>query len=622
MSWWPAPPGLTVVAGATGTGKTTTAAAIAADAAARGDRVLVVAGGAAAVDDLIAVLLATSAMPPIAFGSTDRRGDVLGRLVETRHQIPIADAAEAAVARDRAIDELARRRESVARELRAESAWLRRRDGTAAAAAARAPGLFVPDADLERARDLATDLDRRDRGARAARRRARAHRHLARLAGVRRGVGRAELRAAVDEAVAEAGADVLDAIGGVDLESSWGRLLAVDEFARQAIARARAAEVRNHEGAGRSRLTILRTIGEVHRALRNDRSRRRLQLAQVSTGRLTEVLPVWVGSASDVEELLPLRVGLFDLVVVEDATTVTTATVAAALLRSRARLVVFGDPDHRAVEGNLFALAAGRRPPVRLVDQFGVAPEIAGRAFALDAVPIAPPRNGPGGTVAALLVDGSPQATAAVLAAAVRRPRHGDVGVVTATPERAAAIEGALLEALDLDAIERARLCVGPADGPAWTRDVVVADLTGAGDDVDVRRLVRGVLARARRRLIIVHDGGSVAAAVLSAARAEPAVAPLDADPWTDAVVAVLDEAGFAPVRGRRAGRHVVDAAADGSAGPTAVITRLHPDGVDAHIDRHLELARAGWRVIEVFPSRWAQRLEKLPDHIENRWRG
>ncbi len=133
---------------------------------------------------------------------------------------------------------------------------------------------------------------------------------------------------------------------------------------------------------------------------------------------------------------------------------------------------------------------------------------------------------------------------------------------------------------------------------------------------------MRGVLARARRRLIVVHDGGAVAAAVLAAARADPAVAPLDADPWTDAVVAVLDEAGFAPVRGRRAGRHVLDVAADCSAGPTALITRLHPGGVDEHIDRHLELARAGWRVIEVFPSRWAQRLEKLPDHIENRWRG
>ena len=209
-----------------------------------------------------------------------------------------------------------------------------------------------------------------------------------------------------------------------------------------------------------------------------------------------------------------------------------------------------------------------------------------------------------------------------MLAAAVRRPRHGDVGVVTATPERAAAIEGALLQALDLDAIERARLCVGPADGPAWTRDVVVADLTGAVGAVDVQGLVRGVLARPRRRLIVVHDGGAAAAAVLTAARADPAVAPLAADPWTDAVVAVLDEAGFVPVRGRRAGRHVVDVAADCSSGPTALITRPHPGGVGAHIDRHLELARVGWRVIEVFPSRWAQRLEKLPDHIENRWRG
>jgi hypothetical protein len=31
----------------------------------------------------------------------------------------------------------------------------------------------------------------------------------------------------------------------------------------------------------------------------------------------------------------------------------------------------------------------------------------------------------------------------------------------------------------------------------------------------------------------------------------------------------------------------------------------VHVDGVSAHIDRHRELDRAGWRLHDAYPSRW-----------------
>jgi hypothetical protein len=142
--------------------------------------------------------------------------------------------------------------------------------------------------------------------------------------------------------------------------------------------------------------------------------------------------------------------------------------------------------------------------------------------------------------------------------------------------------------------------------------------------------LALAILGRARRDLVVVHDGGAAAGAVVpliedvGEGRSRPArtASGRALDPWTAAVVAVLEEAGFAPLTAWSSGRHVIDVAALRPAGPTAVLTSIHADGVDAHIDRHLELSRAGWRVIEVFPSRWSERLEKLPDHVDNRWRG
>jgi hypothetical protein len=551
--------------------------------------------------------------------------------------VPVADVAEAAVARERAEDGLARRRETVARELRAELAWLRRREGGVAPARTLAPGLFAPGADLERASQLVDVLGRPGAGVLGTRRRARARRQLTRLARARGRPDGAELVELVDAAVAETGAAVLEAIGGVDLESAWARLAAVEELARRERARWMGVDARNHDAAGRSRLTILRTIGEVHRALRNDRSRRRLQLAQVSTVRLTSVLPVWVGSVADVDDILPARPGLFDLVVVEEAATTTPVLAAPALLRS-ARAVVIGDPtEHPAGPGpSVHRLALDRAPAIVLDHHFVAPPELVGRALAR-AVPDVHAARPPGlaGRVETVRITDAASSTDAVRAwvAGARRQRIRSLAVVTVTPQRAIELERALVDSLALEEIERLGLTVTTVASRATpAADLLVAELLG-DPPVDAGPpavLALAILGRARRDLVVVHDGGAAAGAVVpliedvGEGRSRPArtASGRTLDPWTAAVVAVLEEAGFAPLTAWSSGRHVIDVAALRPAGPTAVLTSIHADGVDAHIDRHLELSRAGWRVIEVFPSRWSERREKLPDHVDNRWRG
>jgi len=79
--------------------------------------------------------------------------------------------------------------------------------------------------------------------------------------------------------------------------------------------------------------------------------------------------------------------------------------------------------------------------------------------------------------------------------------------------------------------------------------------------------------------------------------------------PWANAVVAALTEAGVAAQPAYPVGRHVVDVATVSKDRPVAVICGLHPDGIDAHINRHAALLRGGWLLVDALESRWGDRL-------------
>lgn len=75
-----------------------------------------------------------------------------------------------------------------------------------------------------------------------------------------------------------------------------------------------------------------------------------------------------------------------------------------------------------------------------------------------------------------------------------------------------------------------------------------------------------------------------------------------------------LENTGVDLTVGYPTGRHKVDLVVWG-ADPEralAVLVGVHPDGPDAHIERSVELRRAGWRVREVYASRWSHRVGEL----------
>lgn len=68
-------------------------------------------------------------------------------------------------------------------------------------------------------------------------------------------------------------------------------------------------------------------------------------------------------------------------------------------------------------------------------------------------------------------------------------------------------------------------------------------------------------------------------------------------------------------------GRHVVDISLCDSTRNVGIECEVHPEGPDAHIERHLALRRAGWDLVGAHRSRWGERPGELAVDLLHRLR-
>lgn len=660
---------VTVVAGAPGTGKSHTVTAIACDALARGERVLVAAKSDATVDALLDLLERAPGPDPVVFGSNERREALADRLAGGQSQVVARVAVDAA--RRRFEDASARRdelRAGIIRLLRAEATL----EGDAVdeeAARVLAPALFDPGSDLAAARRLlgqatpppSAGLLRRWTAGRAGR-------SLCRVCAAPAGTPPDALAGAVAAAEASADRRRLLADGGLDLTAAWAELAAAEDEASDAHARWLAADSRSDERLNRSTLPVVAALAT---GLRSGRAARREQLRRLDDEDLTHALPLWIGSLPDIDDLLPPIAGLFDLVILDEASSIDQPTAAPALLRGR-RAVVVGDPrqlrhvsflsdgqlertmaahgiDDPALAARLdvrrnsaFDVAAGAAPTTVLDEHFRAAPHLV--SFVFDrlyggdvCIATRSLRNEDRDCVEVHRLRGERNA-GGVVEAEVRRVlrelksllRDGasrTVGVVSPFRAQADAIEAAVLAELGADGIEALDLRVGTVHSfQGNERDHVIVSLgVGTGAPAASWRFVEdphlfAVLAtRARQHLVLLVSGDppghGLLADYLAQADAPPRraapVRPLP--PWTAAVADRLEAAGLDVRRSFPVGRHVVDVALlDRLRTSVSIECGVHPDGVDAHVERHLSLRRAGWQVVTAHRSRWEERPGEL----------
>lgn len=659
---------ITLISGAPGTGKSHTIAAIACDALARGRRVLLAAKSDATVDALLDLLDRSPGPDPVVFGSNERREALATRLSAGQLQ-PVTNEA-ATTARGRfevsasARDEL---RADITAQLGAEAMLNSDGDRVAAAARAAAPGLFDPDTDLAGVDELLSFATSPATVWGARRRRRKAHQRLAQVLQTPQTLPPAELRSLLTVANAARAAVRLQARGGLALGPLWGQLIAADDHARAARGTWLQAESRSESHLNRSTLPAVAALAT---ALRSGRSARREQLARLDDDKLTRALPLWVGTLADVDDLLPPVPGLFDLVILDEASSIDQPLAATALLRGR-RAVIAGDPrqlrqvsfvadaqlrgvvtahgldDSPALAARLdvrrnstFDLAAGAAPVLVLDEHFRSDPHlvdfVARRLYGGKVlVATRSPRTEWKDCVQVVRTDGR-RDTGGVVRTEVDRvvtevkalAQAGttSVGVVTPFRAQADAIEDAVLAAFSADELEALDLRVGTVHAfQGNERDVVIASM-GIGPDqsgaswrfVEDPHLFAVFMTRARRRMTILVSadpppGGLVAAYL---AQADSPLGPPQpagpVGPWAASIAEDLASAGVPIVPAYPSGRHVVDICVDDTRRSLGLECGVHPAGPEAHIDRHVALTRNGWELLDAYRSRWGDRRAEL----------
>ncbi|CAM3124003.1 AAA domain-containing protein [Stackebrandtia soli] len=644
---------VTVISGAPGCGKSHTLAAIAQDAIAAGESVLMVTQSVHAADVLADLISRQPGPEPVLFGDSERRGAVLTELSGGAPAGHGDDALrQARASADRAL-QLVGRAESVARTALADEHLAATVRGSDTLWFNDFPGLLDMDVDLT---VVARLLDRSLADGVGWINRLRAAHARRRLAAVVRGSGSADdLRHALTLAESHRAAARLTATGGTDLRDTWDILAEADERSREAAGHALAIEATSRRRRDR---VALRAMSGLAAALRAGRSRRRTALAALDTTALLRALPLWIGTVTDVDDILPADPGMFDLVILDESSHIDQIRAAPALARGR-RVVVAGDPrqlrfvsfvgdaavadvlnEHAVTEHadlldvrrrSLYDVACGASPAIRLGEHYRGVPHLIGfssRSFYNGQVaPVTThPRNDRHDAidvhrvVDATVTDGVNTAELERMLALTESlidAGESDIALITPFRAQADAIEAALLQTYTADLIARVGLRTGTVH--AFQGSEAATVIAGLGvldtDAVGRRRFVSDphlfnvMITRARRRLHVVTSlldpGGLIGDFLRYADHPPEAPPPGTVDAWVASVSEELRRADV-PVRvGYPVGSWRLDLCVGDGDAAIGVTCGVHPDGVTEHLARQRVLRRAGWHLVDAFASRY-----------------
>ena len=442
--------------------------------------------------------------------------------------------------------------------------------------------------------------------------------------------------------------------GGLDLTQRWDELVKSDAAARDATGRWLAVAAHSEDRLDRKALA---TVAALATALRSGRSARRTQLASFADNRLSHALPLWIGTLPDIDDLLPPVPALFDLIILDEASSIEQRMAIPALLRAR-RAVIVGDPRQlRHVSfvadeqirteirdagldsdptlaskldvrrNSIFDVAAGVTTVTPLDEHFRSDPHLidfVGHHLYLDQFSVATrsPSTQSRDCVDVIKLSGHRDSNSVVdaevrcivteLRKCVRNKVHS-VGVVTPFRNQADALEAAVLAAFSVDELESLDLRVGTVHSfQGNERDVIYCSLGIGADDpsspwafVNDSHILAVFLTRARRQLVFVYSAdpppGSLLAGYLAAVDQPPGPPAIKGPTrcWADSIIDDLERQGVVLYRSYPVGRHVLDAATMVAGRNTALIFDVHEDGPEAHIERELALQHAGWQVVE-----------------------
>ena len=106
----------------------------------------------------------------------------------------------------------------------------------------------------------------------------------------------------------------------------------------------------------------------------------------------------------------------------------------------------------------------------------------------------------------------------------------------------------------------------------------------------------------------IIGDYLSYASAVVPWHDPQPAAR---AEPWVDELATQLRHAGLSVRAAYPVGTWHVDLCCGAGAAARGLVCGVHPNGPESHVERQRTLLRAGWELVDAFPSRWAGNCAK-----------
>jgi len=666
---------VSVVSGPPGTGKTHLVVAAAIDAISRGEAVLIATQSDHAAESVSEVLGRYPAPPHVRFGRAEHRLEVAERLSAGRLQAPSDRLVDEAETRESASRE---RREEILRVIRSalerEAALdegIRHRDSLPMLTAD-APGVLRPDIDHHQLVELLARVD--GSTSRLARWRSKkAQRKLRRLVDARSSAGLDEVTRAVRVALAARDVEQVLASGGVSLDPFWADLAEADEQWRADLADL--VDVRRRHAGRLRRRRARASVAALANVLRAGQARRSTLLSDIESDDFLDLLPLWVGTVTEVERTLPVIPELFDLLILDEASQIDQIHAAGALCRAR-RVMVVGDPkqlrhvsfvaddqmeevfDRVGLEdptlrrlldvrrNSVFDVAAAAAEVVWLDEHFRSVPHLidfSAKHFYDDEIRLMTQHPSVEGQdaidqmrVEGMRVDGINRAEIDVVRDLIvdlgYRLDTGTIGVVTPFRKQADEMVEMVLDRFSLAQIRQFGLRTGTVHSFQGTeRDTVIISLGLGPDDlgqslrfIEDRNLFNVMITRARRRIVLLHsfDPGDLPRGLLAEYFRFVDDPPVfverrsEASPWVQRMADALSGPDRRVITNYPVAGWTVDLALGQGEAAFGIECTVHPDGVDAHIERHLTLLRAGWTLTDAFQSRWVDDPEQAAVHL------
>ena len=448
------------------------------------------------------------------------------------------------------------------------------------------------------------------------------------------------------------------------LDELWDELDRLEESWRQHIGDLLDVE-RRERGGGKHH----QALQQLASALRMGVLQRREALTEIGP-RFLQVAPLWVGTLGEIEAVLPVSPGLFDLVILDESSQIAQASAVAALARARRALIVGDSRQLRHISfvsdavqneaadrhglspqlksqlndrtNSIFDAATATGASIELDEHFRSAPHIIGfsdRTFYDHRLRLMTqhPRNEDRDAIEVHFVDGHRDASKVVLAEVsmvmtlVRdliEAGTDSIGIVSPFRAQADALETALVDGLRLEEIANHGIRVGTVHSfQGAERDHMIISIGLGPDDTRALRFVEDpavfnvMVTRARTHVSVVTSlgpdqaGTGLLASYLRHANEPPMLQreKLGATGWTARVADDLAEQTSARiVTDYDVAGETIDIVVGAGDNAFGIETEVHPAGTERHIERRLALKRAGWDIVSLHRASCYGREEEV----------